>query len=350
MSQLQLLFDENTPIIYSQSDKLEENYKENKFQIFNEFSQRILDEFNADPQLVMCDYPELYSIIAKIIPTEKISFDTLPLDSAIACEIICAAICHKINWDFLRSEILKKTNDRPEWLNPFYLKNINEQEVLYMLSNYKKKERIKAKERTEILNSLGEILLKKKNNFIDILCNEKHRLKDFDSITAYFKEIRAFSNDPEEKKLRLVIQKISHYEGFQPLRNYISPTIDYHIIRSFLRRGLIIPRTIYAAQYIFDVSKGRKENTIASLRKLCSSTIKNISAITTIDIYTINQIEWWIGRSVCLGESPDCTLRYNDSQWLRPYFKKCPFYNVCMAINNKDYISLIEPKYTGNSY
>lgn len=68
---------------------------------------------------MMCDYPELYSIMAKIIPPEKISFDTLPLDSAIAYEIICAAICHKINWDFLRSEILKKTNDKPEWLNPF---------------------------------------------------------------------------------------------------------------------------------------------------------------------------------------------------------------------------------------
>jgi hypothetical protein len=170
-------------------------------------------------------------------------------------------------------------------------------------------------------------------------------------IIETLKSIPVFSSDPDEKKIQLLLQKISSYNEFKSLEKYCNPAIDYHIIRLFLRRGLITPKTEYARRYIFKVCSGKNENTIGSLRQLCSNTVRNISSLTSLSINTINQIEWWIGRSICIENNPDCNLESNESDWLKPFFQKCPYYEDCYANKfNTNFLKLNEPKYNGVSY
>ena len=95
----------------------------------------------------------------------------------------------------------------------------------------------------------------------------------------------------------------------------------------------------------------RKEKTVAAVRMHCACMMDEISLYTGLDIGVINLIEWHIGRSVCTQNKADCKLETKDSQWLKPVFETCPFYNTCMArCYNQSYLKIQEPNYNGSSY
>jgi|GEM_PF-1653772 len=315
-------------------------------------STRIIDGFQISGFIfVMDDYPQIYKKLAMIVPDENINFSNFGRETAIACETICAAICHQMNWDYLRSAVFKKTAMQSQWVEPLYLKTISTREIQELFVDYNKSEKIRAEERTKLLRSLGSCITNNGNNFKGIFLNEHMTLNDANYIINILLSCSAFSNDPEEKKLQLLFQKLSNYQGFESLGNICKPTIDYHVIRCFLRRGLVHPVTKYAKEYIFNVSAERKENTIGALRSLCSEVILNLSWLTTLNVNIINRIEWWLGRSVCIEDDPDCLLNHNDAAWLKEHFDKCPFYRYCYAINDdKSYLALNEPTYKGTSF
>lgn len=95
----------------------------------------------------------------------------------------------------------------------------------------------------------------------------------------------------------------------------------------------------------------RKESTVAAVRHLCAELMLDICAYSGLNVNCINQIDWHIGRSICLQEKPDCNLEEKESQWLRPYFTACPFCDTCAAkCGNSDLLEMKEPVYKGSSY
>lgn len=315
-------------------------------------SIKIIDGFQISGFIfVMDEFPNIYKKLAMIVPNESIDFSDFGRETAIACETICAAICHQINWDYLRSAVFRKTAKQSEWVEPSYLKTISTEEIEELFVDYNKSEKIRAEERTNLLRSLGSSITNNGNDYKSIFLNENMTLNDINYITNILLSCSAFSNDPEEKKLQLLFQKLSSYQGFEGFGDICKPTIDYHVIRCFLRRGLVHPVTKYAKEYIFNVSAERKENTIGALRSLCSEVILNLCWLTKLSVGTINRIEWWLGRSVCIEDNPDCLLQRGDTAWLREHFDKCPFYKYCYAVNdNNSYLSLNEPTYKGTSF
>lgn len=317
--------------------KISENIK-SSFEVFN-------------LTLDMIDIPEIYKKLEVILPDNEVMFNEFDLEKIIACETICAAICHKINWDFLRKVVYEKTIKNNKWIYPKYLKDIKPQEVFDLLCEYTKKHRIKADERSCMLREIGMIMYKNNINYTDIFFDQDMKLKDYKDIVNFLKKCSVFAGDPEEKKLQLLMQSLSDYPKFKKLAEYYNPTIDYHLIRCFLRRGIIRPINKYGRDFIFDNEIERKEGTIGALRNVCSNAIKNLCIITSLNLKEINRIEWWIGRTVCTENKPDCLLKTKESSWLKNDFKRCPYYYNCYAINyNKDYLEINEPKYKGNSY
>jgi adenine-specific DNA glycosylase len=175
-------------------------------------------------------------------------------------------------------------------------------------------------------------------------------LRDENNIINIINDSDVFSNDPEGKKTQLLLQNLSDYKELSGLLNYCKPAIDYHIIRVFLRRGLVRPLNSKAKEFILNPSVQRREQTVAALRKICAEVFENLKWVTSFDIATLNTIEWWIGRSICKKESPDCELESDEGQWLKHYFDRCPYYDSCCAIQNNDYLNVAEPNYQGNSY
>lgn len=315
-------------------------------------SENILASFEASEySLWMLNFKELYAMICKILPPRNTPFLGLSLENAIGCEIVCAAICHQINWDFLREVVYEATQKDTIWITPKELSKISVKKVMQLLGKYDKPERIRAKERCKLLRSIGNSLLEVNYSYLDIFFSDSFNVRSEEEIFAIINSIKAFSGDPEGKKTKLLLQNLSEYDELSGLENYCEPAIDYHIIRQFLRRGLVVPINQQAYEFITNPEIERQERTVAGLRKVCSDFFYTLQWLTSCNITTLNTIEWWIGRSVCLKEMPDCELEGSASQWLKPIFRKCPFYESCYAVqNNKNFLDVVEPNYQGSSY
>lgn len=315
-------------------------------------SENIKKSFQVfDFTLDMINIPDIYHMLIKILPKNETMFSKFDLETVIACETICASICHKINWDFLRRVIYIKTIKNIRWINPEYIKKIKAKEVEELLSDYDKTNRIRADERSKMLRDLGKSICKNEGNYTNIFFDKNMRMKNYDEMIDFFNRCKVFESDPESKKMQLLFQSLSDYPEFEKLNQYYMPTVDYHLIRCFLRRGIIHPVNQYAKDFIFNGDIERTESTIGALRNVCSDAINNLSVITSLNLKEVNRIEWWIGRTICTEGEPDCFLKSGAALWLKDNFNKCPYYDHCYAINyNKDYLIINEPTYKGNSY
>lgn len=335
-------------VLFSSQERREK--KNSKKLAVGQISKKVLEGFTETSiPFIGCDYEKVYPILSTILPKEKIVFSDFPLRIAIICEMLCSAICHQINWDFLRKVVKDKTIMSFEWLSPAHLSEISEAEVSELLSGYSKPERVQKRERAMLLHSLGK-WLSKYDPVEQVFLEKDKRLLPFDKIEGKLLECEVFSNDPEKKKVRLLIQKLSALYGLEGLAQYYQPAIDYHLVRVYLRRGLVIAKTQYANNLLEDLDTERKESTMGAIRQLCAHTLSEICGYTGLDVSTVNQIEWCIGRSVCVSEEPDCFLYSQESQWLKERFRVCPFFNTCAARTNKRFLNFEEPTYKGYSY
>lgn len=314
-------------------------------------SERITDEFDImQIPFIGCNFNVLYHQIVEILPSEKITFNEFGLEKNIACELICASICHQMNWDFLRQAVFDKTKKNTDWINSENLSNVSTSVLNEILKKYNKPERIRAEERANLLREIGKMVYRI-GSYCNIFFDNQMNLLPYEKIREHLLLCPAFSQDPSEKKLQLLLQKLSSLKPLKGLGKYYKPAIDYHLIRCYLRRGLIFPKTQYAESFISNPSIQRKESTVGAMRKLCCEIMEQICWFTLLDISSVNLVEWHIGRSVCTQGKPDCFLKDKDASWLKAKFSKCPFYDNCVACQyKKGYITIQEPTYVGMSY
>lgn len=293
-------------------------------------------------------FPNIYQRIKSVLPRNKIMFCEFDCETMIGCEMVCAAICHKINWDVLRQSVYEYTKEFPDWLKPASLRGITGAEVERLLRAYDKS-RIKADERSEMLREIGKFLINHGNSFTDIFFSQR-KLRDYEQIVAKLQEIEPFSQDLMQKKARLLIQTLTDYKEFENLQSFFEPTIDYHLIRLFMRRGVVQSVNQVGRDFLI-LDKIRREQTMAALRKVCADALLELCWITSMSVKDVNRIEWWIGRSICVKGQPDCFLKGNDSKWLKKEFEKCPYADTCQARNSHtEFLMLNEPDYNGTSY
>lgn len=336
--------------VFSEQDiELEEKKKERKKT--SEISQRIIDEFGfAQIPFWGCNYELVYPILKDVVPKEEIMFNTLDLEQIIACEMICAAICHQMNWDYLRSAVNKQIQKDSLWVYAEHLRFISEKTVESLFEHYPKRERVRALERTSMLRKLGDLAFSS-GGFTCLFFGPEKKPLAMDTVSKVLLDCDVFGQDPGHKKFHLLMQKLSSYSQLSHLATYCEPAVDYHLLRCFLRRGLLFPKSKFASEYILATEIERKESTVGALRHLCANLMMDICQYTALDINSINVIEWQVARSICTQEKPDCLLESSSSTWARKGFERCPFFETCNAANhNKAYLELQEPKYTGTSY
>lgn len=352
IKQLSLFPDTNQDITeVDNSAKICNSNEDEQRKYISLISERLFEEFSIlQIPFLGCNFENIYPKVSSIMPADSIDFYQFGLETSIACELICAAICHQINWDFLRNAIYIKTKGSPQWVHFDNLIHITEMEVAQILQGYKKPERIRASERAELLREVG-IIGKTLKSYKEIFLDEHLNIYPLETVRNNLLCCSTFSCDPSEKKLQLLLQKLSKIKELSGLASYSQPAVDYHIIRCYLRRGLLYPQTQYAKSFISAPSTQRKERTVGALRQLCGELMQQISRFTLIDINTINLVDWNIGRSVCIENDPDCFLTLEGSKWLKNSFNCCPFYETCVACHEKkDYLKIREPLYKGKSY
>ncbi len=349
-----------------------ENMQLSFFDIPSSNTCSFVDEQNKYSKLVYDNYDEvnlgfafsnvfkIYNEIIVCVPTEKINFTEISLNEALACELICAAICNNINWDYLRSAVYNKVINDRNWITISHLQNIGQSEIEEMFCSYEHPEKIDANSRAKLIRDLADSY--KSEGFDKIFFYPDGTAKKYNDIRFELLKCNVFNSDAIEKKLQLLVMKVSKYDGFNELAYKCNPTIDYHIIRSFIRRGFLILKNNDSLDFV-NSDQMHQEKTIAAIRKHCANIIYKLSVYLKIDIATINSVEWWIGRSICTANEPDCFLSGKSSNWIKKSFGRCPFFDICLA--NNEYTQLImwgdtkdkkslknvdSPKYKGLSF
>lgn len=282
--------------------------------------------------------------IVKIMPKEEVVFDNFEKKVAIQCELICSAICHKINWDYLRRKIKEKAISDPEYWSFCRIKTLEKNDIDQLLCDYDKKDRIKAYERAKILRELATLGTHGEFYFYDILVKLADKANNPDIILDVLRRTDIFSEDPEGKKAQVFLQSLikSNLWYIKDPSNSIRPAIDYHIMRLYIRRGLVFYLNTQGKNYLSNNVK-RKQSTTSALRTIVANAMHSVATYSNYSMVEVNGADWWIGRSVC-RKKPDCDLIENESLWLREHFDKCPYKKTCYAqLYDKSFLKVQEP-------
>jgi hypothetical protein len=95
----------------------------------------------------------------------------------------------------------------------------------------------------------------------------------------------------------------------------------------------------------------RYAKTTVALRTIVADALKTIAGFHNLKIVDVNSAEWWLGRSVCKKDTPDCDLLTSDSEWLKKHFTQCPYKSDCAAwITDKTLLTVTEPREESKFY
>ncbi|WP_236201182.1 hypothetical protein [Pseudomonas pseudonitroreducens] len=307
--------------------------------------------FTVDPLACMA-----HAEIIKKYKSEKKTeiWGNHPPELLLAFKIFFISICHQINWDFLQESIFKNTLGKNLDLIET-LKNIDSKTLNSWLIDYPKKDRIKAKERALILRETARTIIEKfDSNPKKLYSAAKNSTLGGKAFEELMNSFTAYQKDPLKKKTNvlthdLTTEGIIHFEDEENLE----PAVDYHIMRTYLRTGRVIP----VDQALFKFFKGtpNPRNYITTkLRETVTEAVKLTSHYSRINIAEINYIEWQIGRSACTNKEPICHFHRNSNlppaiEALSPH--PCPYMDSCLAFNTmEEFIEFEEPIFISSHY
>lgn len=323
-------------------------------------------ELSTEPQckpspviLKWIDIPPIDNIILSknlksiipILPKEDIEFNSLGIANAIQCEFITAAICHQMNWDFIRDRIKKIASENSDFIKFGYLKETSKNDMEALFRGYHKPDRIKPEERAKMLRDLANYLISFGDTLVEILNQHPRNIEGKNGLLNFLRKTPVFSDDPEMKKAQVFIHSILRGKLWDFIDDdKVQPAIDYHIMRLYIRRGNIWPRTKNGELYLKQNIRRYSKTTVA-LRSIVADAIRAIARYHNIKIVDVNSAEWWIGRSVCKRSNPDCDLKNSDSKWLKNYFKECPYKEDCAVwTTDNSLLDVTEPRETSKFY
>ena len=312
-------------------------------------SSAVQGAFDISPLQIQLD-SDCYPRLLPHVPGEAVSFEELGFEQLIACEVICAAICHQINWDFLRQRVLDAMLCGAQWWKPEHLADVSSDTIRELLSGYQRPERIRASERARMIRSLSDLFHGGVRTYSDLVLTARSLHRDPSEIIGKLVEAAVFLEDPLRKKMQILLHSLVSSQIVPDAEPLCEPAVDHHIMRLFLRRGDVHATSRLGMAYL-ESGGSHRASTVSALRSVVSKALSYASRTSGFSVPCVNRAEWWIGRSVCHQEHPDCELHEEPSAWLRPSMTKCPFIDACFAYNcDPRWLAAHEPRHVGGLY
>lgn len=307
--------------------------------------------FDVDPMACMQHAFKLRSFIPDEIkepwhahtPAEQLLF-----------KVAFISICHQFNWDFLQNRLYEKLFSSTAPLLST-IESITANTINSWLSDYPKKERIRAAERAKLIRNVATVINKNfegdANNFYLHLSRCSINNKEFEETLNAFE---AYQKDPLKKKTNVLSHEITTEHIFKiPDEENLEPAIDYHIIRIYLRTGRIIAKDKELFKY-FTGTPNPREYIVSQVRKAVSEAVKLTAHYANLNVAQVNFIEWQLGRSTCTNETPRCELppKVGVPKSIENLFKpQCPFIDCCTAFTQlNEFIEFEEPLFFSTHY
>lgn len=240
------------------------------------------------------------------------------------------AICNNMNWDFLCQTAIPQLFEITHGFEYSEVCLLDTKTFENVFSDYPKKHKIEAINRIEMLKKLSNYTsFTNKKVFDDIL--HADTLSGEKGLSNIINSIPVFEDDPLHKKGNLLIQILLR-EGIVDVKDEINvePSIDYHVIRFFLRYGFFELDEKIIRRLSGGESFSLEETTL--LRQSIADCMKELSR-HGISIAKMGFIAWSIGRTYCRVEYAACERN-----------EYCPVSNECCGKNNQIYRGLREPE------
>jgi len=218
------------------------------------------------------------------------------------------------------------------------------------LDGYERPERIKPQQRAEMLRSLSVLASEGRATYCEVIPAILADQHDRELLLRSLEKCRVFAEDPERKKLQVAVHHFAQSGLVSGIESLCRPAIDYHIMRLYLRRGEVKPVSALGLEYLLS-PRTKRRSTVTALRRTVASALLGVAEMSGMAVATVNNIEWWIGRSICVRNKPDCLLQAPASDWLRPHCSRCPFADTCVALNvDQSLFSIREPNHVSRVY
>ena len=266
-----------------------------------------------------------------------------PLSSELLFRIALSAICHQINWDFLSGRLSSLFDmggrDARE------LSTTTAHDVDAWLAGYHRPERIKSKERAALLRDVGAtIVLHFEGKAENLLEGSGRQLHGPDGFMERLDRFQAFRTDPLRKKSNVLVHEIVR-DGVASFNDsaQITPAIDYHIMRLYLRSGRVLPLHRETLDLLKKDSVPRPR-LVRLLREAVSEAVSLTALYAGMSIPDVNSLEWQIGRDVCDRARPNCRGgNFSIAERFGLAGDGCPYASFCRAFADKEWRLLREP-------
>lgn len=269
------------------------------------------------------------------------------------CEIVTASICHQANFDKLRFRITDIATNDLNLLKPTSLSSMSISTFKDLFSSGFDKERLRAAERTKILQGLGQKLHAwPHQSDLGWINAQEVKLSGKNGLYFWLDTIDVFSQDPIRKKARILIHQLLRY-GLIVVSDpeNVRPAIDYHLMRLYNRTKRVIPVSPEVFDRITNGETARVEF-ITHLRRAVEEAMWYTAAGAMLRMDMLNHIEWQIARSFCIRKNVRCFLPPLPEKPIDEEIAKlsngvggsCPLVEHCGAVKDPRFMKIIDPK------
>lgn len=286
-------------------------------------------------------------------PTEEHPWSGFPLPIQLSFKIAFVSVCHAFNWDFLQGRMADELLKKPEKIIE-RLAHLSAKEFAGWLKEYPKQERVRAIERTKLLRNVGKVIQEKWDGDAgQILSDCNGQLTGDQGFLALLDEFEAFSADPLRKKSQVLAHDLLREGAIDFIdKEKIAPAIDYHIIRSYLRTGRVVPKDTSLNPYLSGHPNPRPR-LVTKLRETVAQAAELTAFYAGISVPDLNYVEWQIGRAICTAKNPSCTHveRGNMPNDVANLVElACPYSSFCEAHLIDEYQMYQEPVFDKGFY
>lgn len=285
---------------------------------------------------------------------QKQPWNIYPAEIQLIFKVAFISICHQINWDYLQHTLAQKilTNEA-DILD--ILQNVSAKKISCWLEDYPRKERVRAQERATLIKDVGIKIASEFNSdlklFYSQVSNATLAGNQFEKIMDTFE---AYRKDPLKKKTNVLTHDLTTEKiiDFRDKEN-LKPAVDYHIIRTYLRTGRVIPKDTELFKF-FKGAPNPRNYIIKKLRETVSEAVMLTAHYAGINVAEINYIEWQIGRNACTNKDPICKNERPNNLPLsikKLSLSACPYEKECLAFNRiEEFIEFEEPIFITSHY
>lgn len=264
-------------------------------------------------------------------------------------KLIFISICHSINWDYLQGTLARKFSKDKSMLSADFLAKFNATRLSKWLSDYEQPERIRAKERAELIRNIGQVVNEKyEGDIFNIYAKCDGTLYGENGLHANLLELKAYGSDPLKKKANVLTHDVIRENIITfPDLDKVKPAIEYHIMRVYERTGRVFARGKVLHTALMD-GKPLPEWFVKNIRENVSEALRYTAGTANLTVPDVNYVEWQIARNICKQVKPNCISDNASSAGLpedvRNIFSgKCPYIDFCDSYLHPEKLKLKEP-------